>query len=380
MENFYKTLSSFRHFNGIADANFYEPVPEDWAIFISDVRGSTSAIAAGKYKEVNMIGAASIVVTRNAIGSLDFPFVFGGDGATMLIPPSKIEDVTKQLSALKSLARQNFNLDLRVGMVRVDQLYEAKKKLEVARFELTPGRSIAMFRGDGITHAEEWIKKSGEKYEVSLVPESENDLAGLSCRWLPIKSKNGKILTLIVFVRNKVNALAKLLEEMESIFPEGMESLNPAVVQQGHYKSVLDCLKEEIKYNRHLSGFEKIKHFFQILFSVAIFKYKMPFSLAPEYLQSISTHSDFRKFDNMLRMVIDCTLEQIVVLKDLFARLHSEGIIYYGTFEAENSLMTCFVENLNQGKHIHFMDGENGGYAMASEALKRQMGEMDLTV
>ena len=103
-------------------------------------------------------------------------------------------------------------------------------------------------------------------------------------------------------------------------------------------------------------------------------------SFIPEYLRSISAHSDFRKFDNMLRMVIDCTPQQILAVKDLFARLHSEGIIYFGTFEAENSLMTCFVESLSQGNHIHFMDAENGGYAMAAEALKKQMRAQDVPV
>lgn len=378
MENFYKSLPSFRHFKGIAEGAYYKSVPADWAVFISDVRGSTKAIAEGKYKEVNMIGAASIVVTRNVMGSLDFPFVFGGDGATLLIPPSKVEEVTQELSALKSMAMKKFNLDLRVGMIRVNQLYEAGKILEVARFELTPGRSIAMLRGDGITVAEEWIKRSGEKYEVSTNVKSESDLSGLSCRWLPIQSKHGKILSLIAYAPNHVNAIARILEEMESIFPEGIESLNPAITQAGVYKSVLACLKDEIKYHHNIRSRSFIKRTFEIVLSVFFFKYRPPFSFVSEYLQSISAHSDFRKFDNMLRMVIDCTPEQVVEVKALFARLHSEGIIYYGTFEADNSLMTCFVEALSQSNHIHFMDAENGGYAMAAEALKKQMSAITL--
>jgi hypothetical protein len=41
--------------------------------------------------------------------------------------------------------------------------------------------------------------------------------------------------------------------------------------------------------------------------------------------------------------------------------------------------MTCFVDGLNQGQHIHFMDAENGGYAMAAIELKKQMTTLKST-
>ena len=34
--------------------------------------------------------------------------------------------------------------------------------------------------------------------------------------------------------------------------------------------------------------------------------------------------------------------------------------------------MTCFVDGLSDGKHIHFIDGGDGGYAMAAMKLKAQ--------
>ena len=43
----------------------------------------------GRYKDVNTIGVASIVAIKNAMKNELFPFVFGGDGATALIPASK---------------------------------------------------------------------------------------------------------------------------------------------------------------------------------------------------------------------------------------------------------------------------------------------------
>jgi len=63
----------------------YRRVPDDWFIVTCDLRDSTKAIGAGLYQDVNLIGAACISATKTAI-PYDFPFVFGGDGASLLLP------------------------------------------------------------------------------------------------------------------------------------------------------------------------------------------------------------------------------------------------------------------------------------------------------
>ena len=60
-------------------------VPDDWFIVICDLRDSTEAIEAGLYQDVNLMGAACISTMKTAITD-DFPFVFGGDGASLLLP------------------------------------------------------------------------------------------------------------------------------------------------------------------------------------------------------------------------------------------------------------------------------------------------------
>lgn len=91
------------------------------------------------------------------------------------------------------------------------------------------------------------------------------------------------------------------------------------------------------------------------------------------YLNQVGNHSDFRKFDNMLRMVIDCSQEKINTLKIYLDSLYQSGEIFYGLHESDHSLMTCFVEGMNQGEHIHFMDAEGGGHTAAAIQLKDQM-------
>jgi hypothetical protein len=56
-------------------------------VVLADVKGSTEAVRAGRYKDVNLVGAACITAALNVTRDLDLPYAFGGDGATVLIAP-----------------------------------------------------------------------------------------------------------------------------------------------------------------------------------------------------------------------------------------------------------------------------------------------------
>src|SRR5271169_6282939 len=86
MSNFFASMPGFRDFAALMDESHYVEAPEDWTVVVTDVEGSTQAIQEGRYKTVNMVGAATIAAVVNATGQWDLPFVFGGDGATALVP------------------------------------------------------------------------------------------------------------------------------------------------------------------------------------------------------------------------------------------------------------------------------------------------------
>ena len=70
----------------------YTPLPPDWSIGVADIVQSTKAIAENRYKAVNMAGAAVIAAVTNALGNREFPFVFGGDGASFAVSPGDHEN------------------------------------------------------------------------------------------------------------------------------------------------------------------------------------------------------------------------------------------------------------------------------------------------
>ncbi len=332
------------------------------------------AIAEGRYKEVNIVGAATIVVARKAMGGNDFPFVFGGDGATLLVPNMFLESVCENLGALKKLSIENHGLELRVGVVPIEELQKHGKHIEVGKLEITPGRSIAILRGEGIAFTEKLIKDS-DKFEFKGTVPKEANLSGLSCRWQPIPSRRGKVIAILVSSRRGKEVYGDFLRELENILPDGIENSNPTNVELASYKSLCQLIKEEIKLHYSPLSLSFLLRILEISFAVFVFRYKFPalFFDSTKYSQSMRTHSDFRKFDDVLRMVLDCSCKQIENLKEYLQLRYEKKDLFYGTFETDYSLMTCFVEGLGQGRHIHFIDAENGGYAAAAIELKKQM-------
>lgn len=376
-ETFYRDLNSFSDFSRITDDRYYESVPDDWVLFVTDVKNSTDAIEDGRYRDVNKIGAASITVVKQALEDREFPFVFGGDGATLIIPPTVVDRVRDKLLGLRRLAREQFDLDLRVGQMNVSEVRRPEVTLEVAKYELTPGREISIFRGGGITLADDLVKEERERYEIEGEPEEPVSLTGLSCRWQPIPTQRGTILSVLVQARSSPpgETYDEVLKELDGILSGGLTQSNPVDRSHMSYQSAWACLKDEVRYQESLLSFEFIGRFLEILLAVAVFQFGFnPGFFDPdEYGQALRTHSDYRKFDDMLRLIIDCNPEEKEAIESYLSTLKENEQIFYGTQASDESLMTCYVEELSQGGHLHFIDGGDGGYARAAKQLKEQI-------
>jgi hypothetical protein len=97
------------------------------------------------------------------------------------------------------------------------------------------------------------------------------------------------------------------------------------------------------------------------------------FFKAAHYRQALRAHSDHRKFDDTLRMVLDCSDAQAEAIRTYLEERRVRGELCYGIHLSETALMTCYFQDAKDGQHIHFIDGGDGGYAMAAKQLKRQL-------
>jgi hypothetical protein len=90
------------------------------------------------------------------------------------------------------------------------------------------------------------------------------------------------------------------------------------------------------------------------------------------YLRQVVENSDFRKYDDGLRMILDCTPTLADTLEQKLAA--ARGVAIYGMHRQSAAMMTCFTPSPTRSDHVHFIDGAQGGYAAAASTLKARMG------
>lgn len=373
---FYDGLPVFRAFDDLADPALYRPLPADWWIGLSDVVHSTQAIAAGRYKVVNVVGAAPIAALTNALQRREFPFAFGGDGASFAVPPENADAAREALAATAAWARDEFDLALRTALVPVDAIREAGFDVRVARFAPSPHVSYAMFSGGGLAWAERALKEG--RFAVPPGPEGARpDLTGLSCRWEEIRASKGVILSLVLVPQGSGEepAFRDLVRELLAMV-EGSDAAMSPVPQDGPALGAPTTgLDVEARVERKAGANFLLTRASLLARRVAawfVFRIGRPLGRFDprRYRAELAANSDFRKYDDGLRMTLDCTPALADALQIRLEAAEAAGIARFGLHRQPAAIMTCITPSVYDSQHVHFIDGAAGGYASAAARLK----------
>ena len=227
-DKFYGSIPVFRGFARLMDPALYSALPDDWCIGVADVVESTRAIAQARYKAVNMAGAAVIAAITNALEGREFPFVFGGDGASFAVAPDDLERAREALAATAIWVKEDLDLVMRVALVPVAAVRAQGLDVRVARFGPSPNLSYAMFSGGGLGWAEAAMKRG--EFAVPLAPPgTQPDLSGLSCRFEEIPAVRGLILSVLVLPAQGADASAfrKVIEDLIALVERSPDSGRP---------------------------------------------------------------------------------------------------------------------------------------------------------
>jgi len=385
-DRFYGALAPFRRFDEFTAFEAYAPVPADWVVMVADVQGSTRAIEAGNYKAVNMVGAASITAVLNACGDLEIPYVFGGDGGTLVVPGAMGEAAGQALLRLQAASQELFGLALRVGAVPVGALRDQGFDVLVRKFELSPRNHLAMFAGGGLERADAMLKDDapGVRLLPSGAAPDPPDLEGLSCRWEPLTPKNGKMLTLMVRGSGRDagvegRLLGQVLKTIGEILGDQLPAHAPASPQSMRFRWPPRGLRLEALASKGKESFAKAyrKALISSLIQYVIERFDLKAGNydAPVYREELRANTDFRKYDGLFRAVLDVSAEQATRIEDYLEAEYRAGRLVYGLQLVDQALMTCLVFNLAQSEHVHFVDGAEGGFAMAARAFKARLKE-----
>jgi hypothetical protein len=375
-DSFYASLPIFRDFTRVMDPALYRPLPDDWMVGAADVVQSTEAIRQNRYKAVNMAGAAAIVAITNALRGRDFPFVFGGDGASFAVPPGAADAARQALAATAAWVKEELDLTLRTGLVPVAAVRAAGADVRVARFAPSPNISIAMFSGGGMAWVDAAIKR-GEIAVPPSPPDVRPDLTGLSCRYELIPASRGLVLSLVVTrgagaspddFRAVIEELARIVERSpDSSRPVPGRGLRLKWPPQGYDLEARAKRRhgESIRWRRAKVLALTLLYFLIMWIGVRVGRF-----VPQKYSREVVENSDFRKFDDALRMVLDCTPELAADIERHLAQAAAAGKVRYGTHRQDAAMMTCFTPSAVNSNHVHFIDGALGGYAMAASKLK----------
>ena len=154
----YTAIPIVEDFELAVDPARYVALPADWVLGVADVVTSTEALEAGRYKAVNTAGAAVISAVSNALGTLDFPFVFTGDGASFAVGPKDAAIATEALAATVAWVGTELGLLLRGAVVSVGAIRAAGADVKVVRYAASDHVDYAMFTGGGRDWAEREMK------------------------------------------------------------------------------------------------------------------------------------------------------------------------------------------------------------------------------
>ena len=348
-------------------------LPDSWHILVADIRNSTQAVADGKHNNVNLVATGCVIAILNLAEKhkISVPFFFGGDGAIFLIPENIRQSSVSVLEKHNQNARKNFGFSLSIGSFSIAEIYRENIELQIARVKVNRNFNIPVILGTALQYAENRIK--AEEHSRNSIPDDTPlDLTGMECKWDRIKPprEDQEVLSLIIEGCGDSNIsriYSKVMAVIDDIYG-AVGSRKPISVKRLKIKAGLQRINAEIrtKFGRwRLPAF--LKSFMIANFGEIFLKNTQA---GKNYLQKLVEFSDNLSLDGRINTVIIGTRAEREKLTAYLDKLERLGLINYGYHVSEESIMSCYVIDMNADQHIHFVDGSDGGYTKAANHLK----------
>jgi hypothetical protein len=361
----------------VENNSLYKPVPGDWTIIVTDVENSTQAVDNGKQQEVNLAATGSIVACLNIARprGIDIPFFFGGDGATLVLPEEIKDECLDVLRQHSKRCKRNFGFKLRVGSRELSELYRDGSSLSILRFQRNKLHTMPIVTGDALKKAEKSIKQKN-----SLVKEAKKkqmlNLQGMECKWDKIQppEKSFEVVSYIINatdVSEQSKVYASILRDFRNIYGTDDER-SPLIPKHLNMVHKIDQIKNEVKmkYNR-VTGKRLATSYGRNLVGRFYLKYMKG---GKQYVNDLIQLTETLLLDGAINTVVSGNEKQRELMINSLNQLEGDGKINYGYHISQRSVISCYVIGLDD-YHIHFLDGEDGGYTRAAKVLKRKLAQ-----
>ena len=209
---------------------------------------------------------------------------------------------------------------------------------------------------------------------AEISDKDEVDLTGMECRWDKIKpaSSTDEVVCLLVSA-SKLSAQARtfkqVVDHIDNIYGP-IQRRNPINKSGLNVKSTLGKIALEMKarLGKSDAGY-LIKNWLITLWGKLRY-FKQPAGIY--YMEKLIELADTLVVDGRINTVIAGKRAQRLQLEKELDQMEKAGEIVYGMFVSSESIMSCYVRD-RKDKHIHFVDGADGGYTMAATVWKEKL-------
>jgi len=325
----------------------------------------------------------------NASEGVEIPFIFEGDGAMLCVPPQLLQAARDALLQSQRVARGSFGLDLRIATLPLGQVCAAGHQVLVTRYKVSDHYIQAVFAGGGMAWADRYMKDPATAPLCavdSTNAQARGDFEGLECRWQDIPSRHGETVSIIVKalsadpqeaarvygdVTARVREIYGQDEACHPVWPpnlsfslNGMRLANEAGVRaadRGPMGQWLYLMKTRAMV---------VLGWFLMRFGLHTGKTDWG-----RYKQVLARNSDVRKVNDCFRQILAGNRQQREALTAWLEEEYAKREVVFGTHVTDRAQMTCLVFDYS-GRHLHFIDGADGGLFMAAKALKERVARL----
>jgi hypothetical protein len=380
---FYADLPASNSLEAVLDDNQFYQLPPDWCLIVTDVKASTDAVLRGEYRQVILLGVATIVTVLNSIEDrFEIPFVFGGDGAVIALPESAADRVLAELAKLKQLASSNFNFKLRVAAFPIHEITQAGHQVLVGRYRLSSSNDLAVFDGGGVQYVETKVKENDIPLpdNVTITPPTRDRLQGLECRWQPLTKTEGMFASLHVRAlasgqQQRVQTYKQLWSKLRTIYaaPQLEHPIETSDLKLTITEKDLQAESLALAPSRSWLAQQRYRYWLRV--QIILGMLLMYFNINAgglkwgQYTGQLVNNIDFHSFADGYTRVLPGTISQHQELIDYLDRQCHDGNLVYGLHLTEKALITCHITHYSN-QHIHFLDGNDGGLTLAMRQMK----------
>jgi hypothetical protein len=241
----------------------------------------------------------------------------------------------------------------------------------------------SVFAGGGMAYADRFMKDlataaSCAVQEGSIAP--HGSFQGLECRWKDIPSRYGETLSVMVRALGAdedagARVYRALIAKVREIYGSD-DSCHPV------FPPDLSFTFDDMKLSNEAgvraaerSAVGKWRYKMKVRLIIVLGWLLMRFGIKTaetdwsQYKTVLARNADVRKFNDCFRQILAGTAEQRVALTAWLDECLARGELVYGTHVSDRAQMTCLVFDY-AGRHLHFIDGADGGLFMAAKALK----------